>query len=350
MSLMMDLRGQIKMAVKNQVDFRRWGQHYLISLWDAHAKQLSPKLNIYVLTQRNHSCNSFTDHSPRQYNKHSPLLIKCRDRLTKAFDDRPLRPSGFPGPCFAASSHVLLSMGDEVPVGSLQQGTPVQTPAGPRRARVLLKTRVHHTPMCQIGNLVLTPWHPVKTDWTPGGWVFPVSTAKTVDCYSGIICSVLLEPDEDVDAHAIRFGDAWGVTLGHGILSGTDVRAHECLGDYNAVLEELKQLRPGEHGVHCGDGTKRNPETGRLCGFERLLSPTYEGDLGSIDRVILHTRLPEICAWKPPSLSRTEMRHGTPSSARQPILSSSDDLIGYLVGTSGCFRDSEGAHDIQLNR
>lgn len=146
--------------------------------------------------------------------------------------------------------------------------------------------------MCRIGNLMVTSWHPVRTAQTPDEWGFPVSIAKTADYYSGIVCSVLLEPDKNVDAHAIWFGGVWGVTLGHGILGGDDVRAHEFLGDYNAVMGELKKLGPGEHGVYCGGGTKRNPETGRLCGFERLPST-------SIDDAMLETvgtQSPEICA------------------------------------------------------
>ncbi|KAI1111471.1 hint-domain-containing protein [Nemania sp. NC0429] len=252
MSLMMDLNGPIRMAVRNKAYFRSYGQHYLISLWDAHAKQL---------------CNSLKFYGPQQYNKNSPLFIRCRARLNIAFAERALRPSDGIGPGFAASSPVLLDTGDKVPVGSLQQGMRVQTPVGPRCVRALLKTLVHYTPMCRIGDLDVSPWHPVKTDQAPNEWDFPWSMAGTIDYYSGIICSVLLEPDTDPDAHAIRFGGVWGVTLGHGIMGGNDGRAHEFLGYYDAVLRKLRKLGPDEHGVYSSGGVMRDPETGGLCGF-----------------------------------------------------------------------------------
>lgn len=39
-SLMHDLKVEILQALKNRVSFATWGQHYLLSLWNAHSKQL----------------------------------------------------------------------------------------------------------------------------------------------------------------------------------------------------------------------------------------------------------------------------------------------------------------------
>ncbi|KAI3321385.1 U-box domain-containing protein [Xylariaceae sp. AK1471] len=304
-SLMQDLNGQIREALSRPEYFDRWGCHFFYSLWNAHSKQL---------------CNSFKDPGPLMYNK-SQSFIRCRDVLNKAFDNIPApmpsmasraTPGHGPrffsmsaynksdGPCFAASSLVLLAMGHEVQVCTLRQDMMVQTPVGPRKVRAVLETRVRDNLMCRVGNLVATPWHPVKFDQSEhedrdeSKWALPMDVVEQTLHYSGTIYSVLLQPDRDVDAHAIRIGGVWGVTLGHGILSGSDVRAHQFLGDYNAISKELTTLGPSRHGVYCGAGVRRDASNGMVCGFKRPHS-VHANDVGDMDRVRLPTGLPEIC-------------------------------------------------------
>ncbi|KAI8955319.1 U-box domain-containing protein [Xylaria longipes] len=267
-SLMEDLTGQIRQALSLQYYFMRWSGHFFLSLWNAHAKQL---------------CNSFKDPGPLMYNN-NPLFIKCRDLLDMAFDDIPPpvpvvinkwnRPAD---PCFAASSRVLLASGYEVPVCTLKQGMMVHTPVGPHRVQAVLKTAVRESVMSRVGNLIVTPWHPINADpsrvYNRRVWDFPANVTERTTTYSGIICSVLLEPHGDLDAHAIRVGDVWGVTLGHGVLDGSDVRAHPFFGDHNAVSKDLAGLGPGEDGVYWSAGTRKDADTGLVCGFECLPSP-----------------------------------------------------------------------------
>ncbi|KAI0878626.1 U-box domain-containing protein [Hypoxylon argillaceum] len=303
-SLIEDLDGQITEALSKPDFFYRWGCHYFFSLWNAHAKQL---------------CNSFKDAGPLMYNDNE-FFIRCRDVLDKAFDNiPPPTPSSIsriagasygiqsapihmgrfnqPGAaCFAASSPVLLATGREVPVYTLQQGVMVQTPAGPRRVRAMLKTRVHYNLLCRVEDLLVTPWHPIRTDRSgQSRWAFPADVAEqTAVEYSGIVCSVLLEPDGDVDAHAVRAGGVWGVTLGHGIRSGGDARAHQFLGDYDAVSAELATLGSGENGVYYGAGVRRDADTGMVCGFKRWPSVSASV-VRNMDPVKLHSELPKIC-------------------------------------------------------
>ncbi|KAI1419229.1 hint-domain-containing protein [Xylaria sp. FL1777] len=317
-SLIQDLDGQISEALSKPEYFNRWGRHYFFSLWNAHEKQL---------------CNSFRDPGPLMYND-SAFFIGFRDELDNMFNVLPppkpsnrARSSGGilrtlvtkvtkvtqsismsmfnnpENPCFAAASPVLLAAGNEVPICTLQRGMSVQTPLGPRRVQALLKTQSRGAvAMCRVGNLLVTPWHPVKIDQSENehehcdetGWVFPVDVVKSTEDYFGSVYSVLLEPDGDVDAHAMRIGGVWGVTLGHGIIKGGDTRAHQFLGDYNGVSKQLVALGSDEYGVYCCAGVKRDHRTGRVCGFEHL--PAVHAKTGeSMDRVGLHTKL-EICA------------------------------------------------------
>ncbi|RYP58860.1 hypothetical protein DL769_008773 [Monosporascus sp. CRB-8-3] len=176
-SLMEDLvgespAGQVSLALSRKEYFDRWGRHYFLSLWNAHVKQL---------------CNSFKDPGPLMYNNDSPLFARCRDALDRTFDDLPPpkpthvprpRPNHVQGPpvptlismssyrsctvpCFSAWSSVLLSDGQEVPVCKLREGASVQTPLGDRRVVAILRTPVRRALMCRVGELLVTPWHPI---------------------------------------------------------------------------------------------------------------------------------------------------------------------------------------------
>ncbi|TRX94246.1 hypothetical protein FHL15_004713 [Xylaria flabelliformis] len=308
-SLMEDLNGQIRKALSTEDYFHRWGAHYFLSLWNAHAKQL---------------CSSFKDPGPLMYNE-NPFFIKRRDILDKTFDLLPAptpsirrnvlrRPDRRYDPyssirgsaprqqqppnmrrfncandsCFAASSPVLLAVGLTVPICKLRQGMMVTTPAGPRHVRAVLKTPVHETRMCRIGGLVVTPWHPINTvqsehgTYDKSGWAFPAKLAGRMETYTGAICSVLLEPDGNADAHAIHVGGVWGVTLGHGVVDGSDARAHPFFGDYGAISRELSDSGPGEDGVYWGAGIRRDATTGLVAGFECLSS----GDTSDMGRAL----------------------------------------------------------------
>jgi hypothetical protein len=278
-----DPKGQILLAVQTS-HFRRWGVHYLLSLANAHAKQI---------------CNSFKDPGPLMYGTDSPLFIRCRNRLDNAFDSLPApKPSNrtsyrghismssynnSAAPCFAGNATVVVvsakGNGTTVTkVGRLRRGMSVVTPRGPRKVVALLKTRVKRETMCLLDKgLMITPWHPVSLDGKT--WEFPARMDHRPVRYSGSIYSVLLDRDGDVDAHAVMVGGVWGVTLGHG-LTGTgcgdmpkDVRAHHFLGNYDAVLKSLSGLHRGANGLVMGGGVTRDKTTGLMNGFKRVAVP-----------------------------------------------------------------------------
>ncbi|KAI0517910.1 hint-domain-containing protein [Xylaria bambusicola] len=304
-SLMQDLNGQVSEALSRETYFNRWGRHFFFSLRNAHEKQL---------------CNSFKDPGPLMYNDNK-LFNEYRDNLDATFSLIPppkptarKRKAKAPkifsmakfhsqgNPCFAGSSHVLLAEGYETPISNLRQGMLVKTPVGARGVRALLKTQPSSSAtMCRVENLLVTPWHPIKVDRSENEhihgteWVFPIDVVKSTEAYSEPVYSVLLEPHEDVDAHAIYVGGVWGVTLGHGITSGSDVRAHEFLGDYSAVSRELMTLGSGEDGVYSSAGVRRDGCTGMVCGFASPPS-IYANEMKGMDRVQPYSRVETLCA------------------------------------------------------
>ncbi len=273
--------GQIALALLTPTYYHRWGVHYLPSLAGAHARQV---------------CNSFKDAGPLRYGAGSPLFQKCKQRLDDAFDGLPApepslaAPSGYGGSstyvpvsmgtynnvgngCFAGCVMVELAGGKTVRVGRLRKGMEVRTPRGGRRVVGVLSMPVVRGEMCLVGEggLLVTPWHPVALgEDGSAGWVFPREVAARRVRYTGVVYTVLLERDEDVDAHAIRVGGVWGVTMGHGMTeAGTsrDVRAHQFYGDYDKVSRALARLPRRAHGVKMGGGLARDPETGLVNGF-----------------------------------------------------------------------------------
>jgi hypothetical protein len=279
-SLMQDIsmeepKGQVYMAIENKDYFYRWGCHFLPSLLNAHTRQV---------------CNSFKDPGPLQYSTESPLFISCRDSLDQIFDTLPppkpslvrrLNGAIFPtssvpvsmsmyrnssGVCFAASTEVSLASGRIVQMRKLRRGMKVRTPRGSRRVAMVLKTPVEQEVLCRVGEVLVTPWHPISSD--SKRWDFPANDATAVVMYTGCIYSILLERDASVAAHAIRVGDMWGVTLGHGLTCGNDVRAHEFFGDYNVVGKSLLGLERRGNGVVVGNGVERD-ESGLVMRFRQ---------------------------------------------------------------------------------
>ncbi|KAI2465842.1 hint-domain-containing protein [Annulohypoxylon bovei var. microspora] len=283
-SLMEDLvgnlpSGQVALALSNEKYFHEWGCHYFFSLWNAHAKQL---------------CNSFKDPGPLMYNQNI-FFAKCRDILDRSFDTIPPPKQSCPsvatttrifmsrlntrsGPCFTGTSKVTLASGRQVPVHKLQRGSAVRTPAGSRSVAAVLKTVVSQVFMCRIGDLIITPWHPIRIDHagTAAQWSFPAnlvlaSEQPQVVLYSGPIYSVLLQPDCNTEAHALKFGSVWAVALGHSVVRGNDVRAHGFLGDYEKVARAITILKPGKDGVALSSGVERRGRDGLVCGFKKYI-------------------------------------------------------------------------------
>ncbi|KAK3503817.1 ribosomal protein L13e-domain-containing protein [Neurospora crassa] len=290
--------GQVALALTSEDFYNRWGIHYLLSLADAHARQV---------------CNSFKDPGPLMYGAESPLFVRCRDRLDAAFDSlpapKPSRTTGFQGeismraynssgnPCFAGETNVRVGVAvaedvaadsdqlvtKEIEISKLRRGMIVQTPKGFRKVRAVLKTPVCEERMCLVmardegaGRLLVTPWHPVSLDGKD--WAFPTDIARgDYVSYTGDIYSVLLSAASDVDAHAIIVEGVWAVTLGHG-LTGTgegvvtaaeDVRTHRFFGDYKLVLRSLERLQSSPDGLTLGEDFRKDWQRRVRCHFDQ---------------------------------------------------------------------------------
>jgi hypothetical protein len=289
-ALASDIGGEVVLALSEEKNWTKWGKHYFPALARAHQRQ---------------QCSNFKDAGLQVYGQHSPLFIKSRDELDAAFDKLPppkpsrkvyvdtntkthggrakaaaatytapanmARWNNRYGGCFAGECQVLLEGGKKVALQELKRGMKVVTPKGTRRvgAAVRIVIESGRLMMCRIGELKVTPWHPIRVE---GKWVFPtdVVEAQLEECDA--VYTILLEADVDVDAHAFEVEGVTAVTLGHGLVvsNGADARAHPFFGSYTKVLNGLKDLAGFESdgGVaHCV-GVHRD-SAGLICGFAK---------------------------------------------------------------------------------
>jgi Hint-domain/VWA / Hh protein intein-like len=329
-ALAKDVSGEGILALKAD-KFARWGKHYLPSLARAHQRQQS---------------GNFKDPGLQVYGRNSVLFLAERDKLDAAFDALPPpRPSipvyhntapyggyagasnhvkakgGFgglfssmlgsggssaapklvsmkgynssAGPCFAGECLVKVpGVGAKVRIEQLTRGMEIESMVGPRTVAAVVRTAVPsgETLLCRIGDLKVTPWHPVAME-EEGKWVFPADVAVPEAMACNAIYSILLQPDaETPNAHTISVADVWCVTLGHGITSSAsqDGRAHAFLGDYNKVLRDLSALEGfyGADGVVYCSGTRRSGVDRRICGFVGEGEVMESREFGSLQRIV----------------------------------------------------------------
>ncbi|KAK8208265.1 hint-domain-containing protein [Phyllosticta capitalensis] len=276
-----DPKGQIRTALARDLNFRTWGAHYLPSILHAHRNQVS---------------TSFKDGNALQYGQNSPMFSKYLDELNSTFNHlpgpKPSRPNlgrtrsdslmsaadktvaqppmadfnRVDNPCFAGTCRVEIANGATIAVSKLRPGMLVWTPVGPRKVVSVVKTRARDVAMCQIGDLWITPYHPIFFEWS---WVFPVAVADPVMVKSTNIYSVLLAQHGAPHAHAINVDGVTCVTLGHGLKQkgAQGVRGHPYFGDWAAVHKDLAKLPRERSGKLRSGGIKRDPASGLAAGF-----------------------------------------------------------------------------------
>jgi hypothetical protein len=298
LALAKDISGEGLLALRTD-NFQRWGRHYLPSLARAHQRQQS---------------GNFKDPGLQVYGRNSAIFVTERDKLDAAFDALPPPTPSLPlytshntppaskkkgfgsfgfsrptkqllsmsvynssaGPCFAGECLVKVPGGMQLRVEQLKRGMEIETMVGRRKVAAIVRTAVPSggALLCKVGNLLVTPWHPVVFSEK---WSFPADIVVPEVMACDAVYSILLlrESNENVEAdanaHTIFVGGMWCVTLGHGITSSAtgDVRAHAFLGNYEKVVRDISFL-DGFHGTdgiaRCA-GTQRSAVDQHICGF-----------------------------------------------------------------------------------
>lgn len=263
--LIEDLSGQVTEAFSRHDWFTKWGRHYLPSLAGAHLFQI---------------CNNFKDPGVQSYG--GRLFRSFRDDLEDVFCKLPppkataRRPSvssaapGGPGaasraaappidmsmynnrsnPCFAGRCLVKMADGRSKRVDAIRKGDLVASGCDPGstgapatvRCVVRTDTRGELTAFVRLGELLVTPWHPIRL---PGGrwefpWRAPGATTFEEEC-DGIYNFVL-----DAE-HAMVIEGVACITLAHGV-KDDEVAAHPYFGT-SRVTEDLRGMVGWAEGV-----------------------------------------------------------------------------------------------------
>jgi len=280
--VLLDVTGQVKMALKSNEFYKRWGCHYLPSLARAHALQQS---------------NNFKDPGVQHYG--GALFTTFRDAADATFIKlppptpsraqptrggraaaRPRRPVNMAvwhnrgGGCFVGTSMVRMADGGVKPAKDVRAGDRISVAASASASasaaatatvRCVMKTNfvLGGVELVTLpGGLTITPWHPVRWE---GKWAFPTTVAGAILRRHTDVGEVF---SFAVDAgHVAVIDGVEVICLAHGI-KGDSVASHPYFGT-QAVLDDLAAMRGWDDGLvelqaPC---TVKDPVTGVVCGM-----------------------------------------------------------------------------------
>ena len=248
--------GQIEKAMAKSEWFKNWGEHYLRSVINAHKSQ---------------TCNNFKDSGVQVYGGNlfrtiqsmtenlfltiappNPSVRKLKHGRRGSPDFSATRSCPVPpasmsrfyaasAGCFHGSCRVLLADGSYLPLPKLRRGDVVKTKGGTTacvRCLVIYETQDESAVMTQVGNLLITPWHPIRIN---DQWVFPRVNYPTSTMRTSHVYNLVLESGHTVFVDGIEC-----CTLAHNFVE--PVVQHDYFGT-DRVVEDLKQMRGWNEGI-----------------------------------------------------------------------------------------------------
>lgn len=258
--------GQVHMA---PAYFRRWGEHYL---------------RAYLRAQELQQCMNFKDAGLQVYG--GDMFHRLQDEGDRLFCTLPPPvPTGRGGygsaaaaatgvnmslflnasaGCFAGGTQILLADGSQQPIASIEPGTLVATPTGLAAVQALVtcRTQQRSQPMTQLGDLWITPWHPVRMN---GIWQFPAQFAGCRERLLQVVYNLVLSSGHIVYAEGYE-----ACTLAHGFTDSPVVQ-HDFFGT-ERVLQDLAQVPGWEVGRPTFQNLVaiRDETTDVICGWRDM--------------------------------------------------------------------------------
>jgi hypothetical protein len=163
--------------------------------------------------------------------------------------------------CFAPETVIRLADGSQRMIRDLAPGLQVATPAGPATIRALVTcgTQRRSQPMTQLGELHITPWHPVRIN---GEWRFPADLAGFRERLLPVVYNLVLDTGHIVYANGYE-----ACTLAHGF-NDSPVIQHDFFGT-ERVLMDLAQLGGWANGRPTFQNlvALRDPVSGVICAW-----------------------------------------------------------------------------------
>jgi hypothetical protein len=258
-SLIENLNDQVRLAISTQY-YNTWGKHYLYSFLNAIKNQINNNFKdtlaqnfggtqFYIFQDQLNNIVANVSPPP-------PSLTVNGNRYhvnsMNSFNDRS-------NPCFAGYNKVKMAYDDSFKyVKDIKKGDQVWTSMGTAQVTLVVKTicRNYMTDLCKVGNLVVTPWHPIKYN---NEWSFPneLSSVSLVQCEA--VYSFVLDK-----YHVMNIENFEVICLAHGYTN--DILTHNFWGTQK-IINDLKKKDGFESGlvVLQSGCLMTDPNTGLVC-------------------------------------------------------------------------------------
>jgi Mg-chelatase subunit ChlD len=258
--------GQVIMGTQTtltngQSYWMRWGRHYIPAYLRAH--ELQQRMNFKDAALQNYGSKNFeaiqtigdhvfgtVDPFDPSGTKKDPYSSRNSATYTRSSTPPPLsqtvsmispaspmvyltRPTGG---CWAPGSKILMADLSQKLIENVRKGDKVWTIAGPGLVEYALEigTKQEEQPMVTLGDLLITPWHPVL--WK-AVWCYPADLAPIKDHKMPNVYNLILDR-----GHIVNVSGVHTVTLGHGFKG--NVIEHIFFGNKDFILRDL-ELQPG---------------------------------------------------------------------------------------------------------
>lgn len=266
---------------QGQSYWTRWGRHYIPAYLRAH--ELQQRMNFKDAALQSYGSKNFEtiqtigDHvfgtvdpfdpsgsKKDQYARLSPGSTPNASSRSRAPNMvatmSPMMSLTQPlGGCWAPGSLIKMADGSRKPIENVRRGDLVWTIAGPASVEYAIEigTKQDTQPMVQLGDLLLTPWHPVLDKMV---WVHPVDLGPIGEYKVPKVYNLVLNK-----GHIVDISDVLTVTLGHGFKANTI--EHAFFGNKDLIIYDLASQPGFSEGRPVYKNLKAKKENGQIVGW-----------------------------------------------------------------------------------
>ena len=239
--------GQVGKSFSRQDWYDKWGKHYVPSVSKAHVFQQclnfkDPGMQLYggsfFTDIQDKAEKVFMDTTPptpsRKYNPYNGYASSA--------SSQPVNMSSYynsGGGCFDGNGIVQLANGNTKSVKELKKGDIIKNGSFESVVVCVVRTKVNKTiDLVKLNNVLITPWHPVKTHQDE--WVFPIDISKPEKHDIDYVYNFVVSGYQSVTVNGLEC-----ITLGHG-MNGSVV-SHPYYGT-QTVINDLKTISGWDDG------------------------------------------------------------------------------------------------------
>lgn len=267
----------------------RWGRHYIPAYLRAH--ELQQRMNFKDAALQHYGSKNFEaiqtigDHvfgtvdpfdpsgtKKDKYNTYNTMLPGSAPYARSASPPPnarsiPMRGVGSPmmsltqplGGCWAPGSQILMADYSKKLIQDVRSGDSVWTIAGPATVEYALEigTKQLKQPMVLLGELLITPWHPVLDKMV---WTHPADLGSIQDYEVNKVYNLVLNK-----GHIVNVSGVLTVTLGHGFKGQTI--EHSFFGNKELIIYDLASQPGFAEGRPVYKNLMAKKEDGQIVGW-----------------------------------------------------------------------------------